>query len=92
MRKPYHLTITDNRTGEVYRDTDADALIGAIHTDENETGQIFLSECTGVALGQLMVALDTIQKQAHSEIPDLELLSGIVRARMRQTLTDYAEK
>lgn len=92
MRKPYHLTITDNITGEVYRDVDIDALIGAMHVDENETGQIFLSECTGVALGQLMIALDTIQKQAHSEVPDLELLIGVVRAQMRQTITDYVGK
>ena len=92
MSKQFHLTITDNVTGEVYRDTDIDAIIGAIHTDENETGGIFMTSCSGIALGQTMDAMKTVLKRAYSENPELEVLEAIVRSHMAQSVSEYSEE
>lgn len=92
MRKPYHLTITDNRTGEVHRDTDINAIICAFHLGDNETGQVFLSNCPGRDLGQLMIALVSIREQVFSEIPELGLLMDTVETHMRQVNKEYSEE
>lgn len=92
MSKPFHLTLTNNVTGEVYRDTDIDAIIGTIHIDENETGGIFMTSCSGIALGQTLDAVKTVLKRVYSEHPELEMLEALVRARMTQSVEEHIEK
>lgn len=90
-QKRFHITLTDNMTGEVYRDQDVDAIIGAIHVDEDKTGGLFLSYCPGIALAQTLDALKTTLKSAYSENPELEVLEAIVRARMGSSVEEYRE-
>lgn len=42
--KKFHITITDNETGETLKEADACAIIGACNEDEH-TASIVLSKC-----------------------------------------------
>ena len=91
-QKRFHITLTDNTTGEVYRDQDIDAIIGAIHVDKDKTGGLFMSECSGIALGQTLHAVKMVLKSAYDEDPELEVLEALVKVNSEQSITEYTEE
>ena len=65
----FHITITDNKTGEVIRDLDTCAIIGAVDVDER-TGVMVLTECNNLELAATAAgALEAVDK-ATSDMPD----------------------
>lgn len=57
-KKPFHLTVTDNETGETVQDLDFDALIGAAHIGEMEAGGIIVSRCSTMTLAATSIAVE----------------------------------
>ena len=66
----YHITITDNETGEVVKEVNADAIVASIHVKET-TDILEATHCNGLAFAEttagLMGALKEIKK-AHPSI------------------------
>jgi hypothetical protein len=66
----FHIVITNNETGEVIKDTNADAIIASIHTEET-TDVLDVACCNGFALvatiAGLMEALEN-NKKDHPKI------------------------
>lgn len=62
-KKKYHITVTDNETGETFIDCDTSAIIGAFDKDENDTGSLFALACTGdVTACTIAGTLETLQR------------------------------
>jgi hypothetical protein len=58
---PFHITITNNETGETLHDRDVYAIIGAFK-EENRTGCVALTECNAFEIAATIDgALDAIQ-------------------------------
>ena len=68
-KKPFHLVITDNETGETVRELDFDAIIGAIHTGEQECGGIIISRCNGLSLAETMASAKATLEKAEEDSP-----------------------
>ena len=71
--KKFHITIKDNKTGEIIHNIDTDAIIGAVH-EEDKTAGIALTECDGTALMETISATKTVLKKIISENPFLTLI------------------
>ena len=67
-KKPFHLVITDNETGETIRDLDFDAIIGAVHLDEETSGGLLVSRCNKLALAETITAAEiTVEKTLKND-------------------------
>ena len=76
-KKQWHLTITNNETGEVLRDLDTCAIIGACDVDENTTA--CLSLLAGSAL-DVFATLETAEdaiKGTYTKYPQLLTLKRV---------------
>lgn len=87
-KMPYHLTITNNETGEIERDLDFDALIGAVHLSERESAGIFLADSTILAQAEVLDAAEDTVKQALAEDPMLRMATYVVKAEAAKAVTD----
>lgn len=71
-KKSFHITITDNETGEVFHDVDSDCIIGAVHGDEHTAG-IALLKCGPTEAADTVVAVKSTIKEAKEVHPEIEL-------------------
>ncbi|MBE5760009.1 MAG: hypothetical protein E7332_08325, partial [Clostridiales bacterium] len=47
-KKKFHITLTDNETGETLIDSDTSAIIGAFDLGEGNTGSLYALACNGL--------------------------------------------
>lgn len=90
-KKPLHLTITDNRTGETVRDLDFDCLIGAVHLSAGESGGLFIARGTTLAQAETVCAAEATVAHALRKDPMLCLAKGIINAEAVEKITEETE-
>lgn len=81
-KMPYHLTITDNETGETVRDLDFDALIGAVHLSKKESGGIFLANCSIMAQAETIASAEATVARALKQDKLVAMAKCIVDAEV----------
>lgn len=64
----FHVLITDNKTGEVIRDMDTDAIMASIHSEEY-TAELNLANCSSSAYAETAGVLLKILKDIKNENP-----------------------
>lgn len=64
----YHITITDNETGDTKVDLNTDALIAAIDETAGGTRAVCYTDCGPV---ELAAALATVMQLANAKLADL---------------------
>lgn len=90
-KKPLHLTITDNETGETLRDLDCDCIIGAVHLSEGESGGLFIARSTTLAQAETVCAAEATVARALKKDPMLCLAKGIINAEAVEKITEETE-
>lgn len=73
----FHITITDNETGEILHDADSDAILASIYTEET-TATVGLVNCNLISLS---IALTGLMK-LESEIKESEPLAYLLAKDM----------
>lgn len=73
----YHLTITDNQSGEVIKDVDFCALIGGLY-DENGTAEYAVVDCDDFKLGMTLMAASVMAEKGLRRLPK-EIAEGVVK-------------
>ena len=90
-RKKFHITITDNETGEVEVDTDAAAIIGAYDAGTRGTASISYTECNGIVLSctlaGVMHLLAGYEEREPIEYRLAEMLLKKSKSRNRKRIT-----
>lgn len=82
---PFHLTITDNETGEVMQDCDFKCLIGAIHRGEgNIVGGVSITRCKGTELAMACHSAGVIVQRTYREHPGLAALAAMYDTEVRE--------
>lgn len=76
-KMPFHLTITDNETGETVREVDFDALIGTTHTAEGKVGALWITRCNSFALVETVLAGEHIIDHVKKEHPEIAMLCAL---------------
>ncbi|MBR5862278.1 MAG: hypothetical protein IKZ08_03015 [Bacteroidales bacterium] len=81
-RLPFHMAITDNRTGEVVYELDACAIVGAVQTENEATAAIGLTACCDILdLAAVIFGAQQAQQEIMNERPDvLPLLMALAAA------------
>ena len=72
QKKPYHLTITDNETGEPCVDLDFDTIIGVAHLAEGEVDNFFITESNLHAIAETAICTEGLLKKIHKDHPWLD--------------------
>lgn len=70
-RAPYHLTITDNITGEVLRDLHFGAIIAGISVGPGESAGLALYSCEAEEHAEAVTACELTLKREYDGDPDL---------------------
>lgn len=70
-KKPFHLVITDNATGETLQELDFDALIGAAHLDEETAAGLLVSRCSTRTLAATTSACEDTLVKLYVDNPAL---------------------
>lgn len=81
-KMPFHLTITDNRTGETVRDLDFDCLIGAVHLSEKQAGGLYITSCSTATIAATVVATESTLDHVQQLDPTLRLAKLLVGATL----------
>ena len=79
--KPFHLTITNNETGEVLHDVDFDALLGAVHTGRG-IDAFGVNSCDAATLAATLAGAEELIERQFAKYPELLPLSMMVKADM----------
>jgi len=65
-KKKFHITLTDNETGETLIDSDTSAIIGAFDLGEGNTGSLYALACNGLikvcTIAGAMATLERVRK------------------------------
>lgn len=78
--KKFHITITNNETGETIRDHDTDAILAVVdHGDQ--TGTIALVECDTETILNVVNRLEELTKMIYKENPELFFLLKAFRVK-----------
>lgn len=80
-QKPYHITITDNATGEVLQELDFDALLGAAHVEEGLAATLIVTECDAIALAETTSTLNRVFTKTYKDHPEILLAEGFIHTR-----------
>lgn len=67
--KKFHITIKNNETGEILRDLDTCAIIGAFDVDEEGTGCLVCTACNAIELAATADAAVTAALKATHHLP-----------------------
>ena len=66
--KPFHLTVTDNETGNIVRELDFNAIIGAAHISEKECAGVVIAHCSPMVQAETIMAAEvTINELTQCE-------------------------
>ena len=90
-KMPFHLTITDNRTGETVRDLDFDCLIGSAHISNEEAAGLFLTSCTNGVVAETLVSTETVLQRIQQDDPMLRLTKLLVGIKTEEEETETPE-
>ena len=88
MSKPFHLTLTDNTTGEIMHDIDIDALLASAHVNEDETRSITVANCDTLAIAQTIHTLRQIYETLRKENPELAIFEAVVDAKEHEIIRE----
>ena len=89
----FHITVTNNETGEVLHDTDACAIIAGINEGE-ESAVLTMTDCGPIDLAQtLSVTNSAVERVArnHPEIKALAELLPLLAKREQAEATETEE-
>ena len=75
--KNFHITITNNNTGESILDTDSDAIIGAVKNDIGVNAVAFTNCCTS-GYAQTIAAAQAVVNELLKENKKLKLLVRVM--------------
>lgn len=89
--KKFHLTITNNETGETVHECDANAIIAALSREET-TDSLALVECNPFDLAQLLIGLEGVVDELYQEHPELAPLKQMLKTTDKETETDTTTK
>ena len=86
----FHITITNNETGETLCNADAGVIIAAIEEGEGKVRQFAACEGSPVALGSTILSAEELVKNLYNRHPELELLNTIFKCG-RELKTELEE-
>lgn len=75
----FHISITDNETGEVLLDSDACAIIGGVNTGKS-TIDISVVCCDTFDVVRALVTTEEVVKQNYIDHPEIGLMAMACRA------------
>ena len=81
MNKPFHLTITDNMTGEVLQDLDFDALLGAVHIEEDLSATLKVTDCDAIALAKTTSSLRSVLIKIYKDYPEILFMETYIHTQ-----------
>ena len=64
----FHIVITDNETGEVLKDVNANAILASVHTEE-VTDMLEATHCNGLAFAETVAGLMDLLEDIKKEHP-----------------------
>lgn len=76
---PIHIKITDNETGKVMMDIDADCIIGSVHTGEGKVQSVGCVHCNKIAFAETLVSLDNVAQVMNEKEPTVSLLKHLLQ-------------
>ena len=79
----FHVLITDNKTGEVIRDMDTDAIMASIHSEEY-TAELNLTNCSSSAYAETTGVLLKILKDIKNENPAVYRLAKTLYKKIKK--------
>ena len=68
-KKPFHLVITDNETGETLQELDFDALVGAAHLNGEFCAGILVSRCSHKTLAATTNSVEEVLHKMYQDNP-----------------------
>lgn len=84
-KKRYHITITDNETGEIKCDSDSAAIIGAYDTDNNATACLCSLACDGMVLSAtIMGVLQILDRVKDDNLDEYILAERVLRMHNKE--------
>lgn len=83
-KKPFHLVITDNETGETLHDYDTDCIIGAANQEESTVCIGTCRDCTVGDIIETITGVEETVKEFEKDDPRLGLLLEISRRKARK--------
>ena len=86
----YHITITDNWTGETVDDQDFNIFIGGIGYEESGSARV-LSECNAFDYAFAVMRAEEAIREAYEDHPELKMLvAGL--SKMEEKIDNEEEK
>lgn len=86
----FHLTITNNETGEIIRDVDTNAILAGIHTEKGACALV-LTECSGADLIPTIHAAKGAVKTCIDDAPLLAAFVALTEGKMRKKVEADAD-
>lgn len=84
-KKKFHLTVTDNETGEAIHETDINAMIGAVHLGEGfAQGMCLAGGCNLVELAETVKGAEETLERVYKEDPMLRLLTSLMDGKIEE--------
>lgn len=72
----FHLTITDNETGETLHDGDAAAIIGGVYEEDHNAAMLY-SNCSALEMAQTLARAEDAVQKTYEDHPELRLLASM---------------
>lgn len=76
-KMPFHLTITDNETGETVRELDFEALVGTAHIAEGKAAGLYMTRCNSFALVETVISGEHLIDRVKKEQPEVAMLCAL---------------
>ena len=76
----FHITITNNETGETVRDHDTNAILAVVDHGE-QTGSLLLTACDVDTMLNVVARLEELTKRIYKKNPELFLLLKAFQAK-----------
>ena len=83
----YNIVITDNETGEVLKDANADAIVAVIHTKES-TDVLSAACCDGLAFAETTAGLMDTLEEFKNDYPEIYKRAKKVRKITKKENTE----
>lgn len=85
--KEFHITITDNETGETIHDSDTNAIVGSI-LDDDGVFVIGQTHCNGDELLNAVIGAERAIEQLYENNPVLFFLKMMAKKETKEEATD----
>ena len=86
--KPFHLTVTDNETGEVVRELDFDTLIGAARVNKQECAGVAIAKSSPIAHAETIIATETTIDKLTQLNPMVGLALVMTKASLKAEIEE----